>query len=212
MAHHAINACQGPIAAIFASHGLIHFSRGEYPRITLYCRGMAENIWRYALSTRRVRADRSTPSNYGLYGRYASSKLIFDSYTAQISDKRRQSPLSHMAGGRRTTATLDHRSVQGYEPSRCGGKESLKNSLINFGRFRNFPANEMSSLARCRSELTCIRSGLDRWGTELARRSAELARHSAGLAGRLVCGARPPFHGARQNGDRGFLPAAWNET
>eukprot|EP00965_Chrysotila_dentata_P260561 6213949-Pleurochrysis_carterae.AAC.1 len=42
------------------------------------------------------------------------------------------------------------------------GKKSLKNSLINFERFGNAPANEIPSLARRCSELTRIRSGLDR--------------------------------------------------
>eukprot|EP00965_Chrysotila_dentata_P233718 6199747-Pleurochrysis_carterae.AAC.1 len=59
MAYLAFFACQETPTAVFASRGLILFNCGRYPRIY---EGMAENIWRYIFSIRRVQAGRSTPS------------------------------------------------------------------------------------------------------------------------------------------------------
>eukprot|EP00965_Chrysotila_dentata_P108725 3591850-Pleurochrysis_carterae.AAC.1 len=77
MAYLAMNACQEIPTAVFASRGLVLFKGGRCPRIYLYCKGMAENIWRDAFSIRQVQAGRSTPSmaflaNNGAHGLYAA--------------------------------------------------------------------------------------------------------------------------------------------
>eukprot|EP00965_Chrysotila_dentata_P019002 633562-Pleurochrysis_carterae.AAC.1 len=63
MAHFAINAFQRTPIAVSASPDLILFiNRGRYPHIYLFCKGVAENVWRYVLCIRQVHAGRSTPS------------------------------------------------------------------------------------------------------------------------------------------------------
>eukprot|EP00965_Chrysotila_dentata_P155004 5121590-Pleurochrysis_carterae.AAC.2 len=60
MAYVAMDACQGPIAATFASHGSMYFSRGRQP---VYIVGVwpRTSFWRYVLGIRWVQADRSAP-------------------------------------------------------------------------------------------------------------------------------------------------------
>eukprot|EP00965_Chrysotila_dentata_P063218 2094822-Pleurochrysis_carterae.AAC.2 len=103
MAYFAIDACLGPIAAISPPPtAQFILASGVTP---------AENNCRYVLSSRRVRADRPIPSmaylavdaatmDFMLRSTpgYVSSYFIFDLYPALISDKRRQSPMLHMAG------------------------------------------------------------------------------------------------------------------
>eukprot|EP00965_Chrysotila_dentata_P245035 6206318-Pleurochrysis_carterae.AAC.4 len=71
--------------------------------------------------------------------------------------------------------TIASRKVTSLPAANDGEKKSLRISLITFGRFQNVTANEISSLARCRSELARICSGLARWGIGLARRLAPLS-------------------------------------
>eukprot|EP00965_Chrysotila_dentata_P195581 6177064-Pleurochrysis_carterae.AAC.3 len=43
MAYSAIDACQSTPTAVSASRDVIYINRGRYPRIYLFCKGMAEN-------------------------------------------------------------------------------------------------------------------------------------------------------------------------
>eukprot|EP00965_Chrysotila_dentata_P000133 4510-Pleurochrysis_carterae.AAC.1 len=78
MAYSAIDACQSNPPAVSASRDLTFINRGQYPRINLFCKGMAEKVWRYVLSIRQVHAGRSAPSTaylavdaaHGLYAAF----------------------------------------------------------------------------------------------------------------------------------------------
>eukprot|EP00965_Chrysotila_dentata_P209200 6185163-Pleurochrysis_carterae.AAC.1 len=61
------------------------------------------------------------------------------------------------AGGPRRHWTIAACKITSLPAANGGKTRSLKNSLNGFGRFGNVPANEISRLARCRSELARIR-------------------------------------------------------
>eukprot|EP00965_Chrysotila_dentata_P164856 5443297-Pleurochrysis_carterae.AAC.1 len=60
MAYFAIDACQSTLIAASATRDLTFVNRGRYLRICLFCKGMAENVWRYVLSIRQC-ADSGPP-------------------------------------------------------------------------------------------------------------------------------------------------------